>query len=71
MTLQQVLQMTIYSVIKNKNKNIQVRDIADKIGISREAMSRKLAKDYFTKDEILKIIDIMQFDSDDILRMFI
>ena len=63
--------MTIYSVIKNKNKNIQVRDIADKIGISREAMSRKLAKDYFTKDEILKIIDIMQFDSDDILRMFI
>lgn len=62
--------MTIYSVIKNKNKNIQVRDIADKIGISREAMSRKLAKDYFTKDELLKIIDIMQFDSDDILRMF-
>ena len=62
--------MTIYSVIKNKNKNVQVRDIADKIGITREAMSRKLAKDFFTKDELAKIIDIMEFDSDDIIKMF-
>lgn len=62
--------MTIYSVIKNKNKNVQVRDLAYKIGISREAMSRKLRKDHFTKNELQQIINIMDFDGDDILRMF-
>ena len=63
--------MTTYSVIKNKDKNIQVRDIADQMGIARESLSRKLSKDYFTKDELVKIIKIMDFDRDDILRMFI
>ena len=63
--------MTIYSVIKNKDKYIQVKDIADKMGIARESLSRKLNKDFFTKDELEKIIKIMEFDSDDILRMFL
>lgn len=63
--------MTIYSVIKNKNKNVQVRDIADKMGIARESLSRKLSKDFFTKDELEKIIKIMKFDSNDILRIFL
>lgn len=63
--------MTIYSVIKNKDKYIQVKDIADKMGIARESLSRKLNKDFFTKDELQKIIKIMDFDSDDILKMFL
>lgn len=63
--------MTTFSVIKNKNSNLQVKDIADKMGIARESLSRKFAKDFFTKDEISKLIDIMELDSDDILRMFL
>ena len=62
--------MTIYSIIKNKNRHIKVKELADKLGIARESMSRKLSGDYFTKGELQQIIEVMEFDSDDVLKMF-